>query len=88
MRNHTFFIVAREKDISMATARNGESFAWRNLRKLNADILEYTDRVLYNGWEFVDNIEHTDYQEAKRRMNEYSQAMPNHTVLIHAKRID
>ena len=34
------------------------------------------------GWEFADLIERTDYETAKRDMNEYRLAMPNHLVLI------
>ena len=87
MKNNTFYIVCRENDIKMAEYRNPESFSWSNLPKLNKDIVEYTDRVLYNGWEFVDNIEIFDYNEAKQAMEEYRKAMPKHTVLIHCKRV-
>lgn len=87
MINNTFFIVARESDIKMAEARSPDSFYWSRLPKLNAGVTVYTDRILYNGWEFVDGIEIFDYQQAKRLMEEYRAAMPSHTVLIHAKRI-
>ena len=36
------------------------------------------------GWELVDGIEMTDWQEAKRMLEEYRSIMPKHTVLIRA----
>jgi hypothetical protein len=36
------------------------------------------------GWEFADNIEIFDYQEAKRVREEYQKAMPNFVVNIRA----
>jgi hypothetical protein len=85
MKNNTFFIVAREKDIKIAQARNPDSFYWKKLGEMNRNAKKYTDRVLYNGLEFVDGIEMLDYEEAKAMLLEYRNAMPSHTVLIHAK---
>lgn len=36
------------------------------------------------GWEYADNIEMTDYSEAKRMREEYALAMPKHIVRIRA----
>lgn len=36
------------------------------------------------GWELVDNIERTDYSFARKEMQEYQKAMPNHIVRIRA----
>jgi len=87
MKNNTFFIVAREKDLDLAKARNYDSFFWNTLKDVNRDKKEYTEKVLYNGWEFVDGIELFDYNDAKELMYQYREAMPNHTVLIHCKEI-
>lgn len=49
---------------------------WRNIRP-NPNQDRY-------GWEHADDIEYTDYQEAKAMMQEYRNAMPNFIVLIRA----
>lgn len=36
------------------------------------------------GWEFADGISIADYKEAKRLLNEYALAMPNHVVRLRA----
>jgi hypothetical protein len=89
MKNNTFYIVAREKDIKMAEARSPDSFSWERLNDINRNVENSADyiKILYNGWEFVDGIEMSDYEEAKSMLLEYRNAMPSHTVLIHAKLI-
>lgn len=50
-----------------------------NLSEVNSSVK--ADR---HGWEFIDKIEYTDYNEALTLMKEYSSAFPNHTVRIRA----
>jgi hypothetical protein len=40
------------------------------------------------GWEFADNIERMDWQTAKKDLQEYQAAMPNHIVRIRCVPID
>lgn len=46
-----------------------------------------SDSRLYGGWEFVDGIEIDNWDDAQGMLKEYRSAMPSHTVMIHAKRI-